>query len=181
MAVPTLSLNEWVVLALLGEQPAHGFAIARHLRAGTDLGRVLTLRRPLVYRALDRLVDAGLAEAQHTEPGDAGPNRTVHRITPRGRRAVTGWLRRPVHHVRDLRIEFLVKMRLNERARRDPSPLISAQHDALSDTLEHLARSDSEADVVDRWRLHNARAAAAFLAELDSAGAVRGSEDRVST
>ncbi len=43
-----LSLTEWVVLALLGERPAHGFALARELAAGGDLGRILTVHRPLV-------------------------------------------------------------------------------------------------------------------------------------
>lgn len=166
MATADLSLNEWVVLALLGEEPAHGFALARQLRADADLGRILTVHRPLVYRALDRLVEAGLADAAHTEPGDAGPNRVVHRITPRGRRALRSWLARPVTHIRDLRIEFLVKLRLTERARQDPSRLVRAQHEALADTLDNLSRPEPGADVVDRWRLHNAGAARRFLEEL---------------
>ena len=73
---PELSLTEWVVLAVLVEAPIHGFAIAKELRPDTDLGRILTVHRPLVYRALDRLVAAGLAEPHHTEPGAAGPTRT---------------------------------------------------------------------------------------------------------
>lgn len=106
MAAPDLelSLTEWVVLALLAEAPCHGFAVSKELRPGTDLGRILTVHRPLVYRALDRLVSAGLAEPHHTEPGDAGPNRTLHRVTGRGAVGVGDWLDRPVGHVRDLRI-----------------------------------------------------------------------------
>ncbi|MGH8947639.1 MAG: PadR family transcriptional regulator, partial [Acidimicrobiia bacterium] len=69
------STTEYVVLGLLTEGPTHGFAISKVLQPGTNLGRVITVRRPLVYRALDRLVDAGLAEPAHTEPGAAGPNR----------------------------------------------------------------------------------------------------------
>ncbi|MFV0259098.1 MAG: PadR family transcriptional regulator, partial [Acidimicrobiales bacterium] len=67
--VPELSLTEWVVLAVLAEAPTHGFAVAKELRPGTDLGRVITVHRPLVYRALDRLVAAGLIEYHSTEPG----------------------------------------------------------------------------------------------------------------
>ena len=165
-----MSLTEWVVLALLAERPTHGFALARDLRRGSDLGRILTVHRPLVYRALDRLVEAGLAEPRRTEPGDAGPNRVVHRATRRGRRAAEAWLRRPVGHVRDLRIEFLVKVRLVERRGADRVPLISAQRDALADTFAHLAGGEPDIDVVDRWRLHNARAAERFLDELAEAG-----------
>lgn len=160
------SLNEWLVLALLVERPAHGFAIARELRPGTDLGRVLTVHRPLVYRALDRLVTAGLAEPHHTEPGDAGPNRTLHRATAAGREALESWLDRPVAHVRDLRIEFVAKVRLNERRSRDPRRLIEAQRKSLAATLDHLTTPAPDADVVDLWRRHSAAAARTFLDSL---------------
>jgi DNA-binding PadR family transcriptional regulator len=165
-----LSLNEWVVLALLAERPAHGFAIARELRADSDLGRILTVHRPLVYRALDRVAAAGLVEAHHTEPGDAGPNRTLHRVTRRGRRALTGWLTEPVQHVRDLRIEFLLKLRLAERAGRDAGPLVGAQRAALAETLDHLTQTDEDADVVELWRRQSARAAQEFLELLSPVG-----------
>jgi len=161
--LPTLSLTEWTVLALLGEQPSHGFAVGRQLEAATDLGRVLTVHRPLVYRALDRLAAAELVKARHTEPGLAGPDRTVYGLTPRGRRALRRWLVTPVQHVRDLRIELLVKLRLIDRAGGDQLPLIHAQRAALGETLEALARLPDGSDEVDLWRHHNALAAAAFL------------------
>ncbi|MEO1064103.1 MAG: PadR family transcriptional regulator [Actinomycetota bacterium] len=156
-----LSVTEWVVLALLAEGPTHGFAISKELRPDADLGRVLTVHRPVVYRALDRLAAAGLVEVGRPEPG-AGPNRTVHRTTRRGRSAVARWLDRPVDHVRDLRIEFLVKLRLNQRRGRDLVDVVEAQRATLAGTFERLA-DGSDDDVVERWRRHNARAAAAFL------------------
>ncbi|MCB0996264.1 MAG: PadR family transcriptional regulator [Acidimicrobiales bacterium] len=159
---PEPSLTEWVVLALLAESPMHGFAVGKELRPDTDLGRVLTVHRPLVYRALDRLVAAGLAEPHHTEPGDAGPNRTLHRPTRRGRARLDRWLDRPVDHIRDLRIEFVVKLRLNQRRGRDATRLVTAQRAALGPTFERLARAPDD-DVVDSWRRHNAAAARSFL------------------
>ena len=127
MATPELSLTEWVVLALVGEAPTHGFAVARELQAETDLGRILTVHRPLVYRALSRLEEAGLVEEAATEPGDAGPNRTVMRATRRGKAALKRWFVHPVDHIRDLRIEFLIKLRLTERRGNDAQPLVAAQ------------------------------------------------------
>jgi PadR family transcriptional regulator AphA len=171
MTWPDLSLNEWVVLALLAEAPTHGFGIARELRADADLGRILTVHRPLVYRALDRVVGAGLAELHHTEPGDAGPTRTLHGITGTGRSALGVWLGEPVTHVRDLRIEFLVKLRLSERSGRDPTALITAQQAALAGTLERLTRLAPPADAVDLWRYHNALAARQFLTAVAAAAA----------
>jgi PadR family transcriptional regulator AphA len=164
---PNLSLTEWTVLALMGEQPSHGFAVGRQLEAGTDLGRVFTVHRPLVYRALDRLVAAGLVKADHTEPGVAGPDRTIYALTSQGRRALSAWLETPVEHVRDLRIELLVKLRLIARAGGDPRRLVHAQRAALGETLEALAQLPTGSDEVDLWRHHNAQAAAAFLAHLE--------------
>ena len=46
-------LTDWVVLALVVEQPRHGFALARELAADGALGEVWTVPRPLVYRAID--------------------------------------------------------------------------------------------------------------------------------
>lgn len=166
MAAPELSLNEWVVLALLDEGSSHGFALSKQLAPDSDLGRVLTVRRPLVYRALDRVVAAGLAEPHHTEPGAAGPNRTVHRLTRRGRTVVRRWLDEPVDHVRDMRLEFLVKLRLLARAGRDSSGLVAAQRAALDATLDGLAASAPGDDEVDLWRRHTALAVSAFLDDL---------------
>lgn len=163
MTTPDLSLTEWVVLALIGETPSHGFAVARRLQPATDLGRILTVHRSLVYRALDRLNDAGLIERLATEPGDAAPKRTVMRVSRRGRRALDRWFVTPVDHVRDLRIEFLVKMRLTERLGRDPGELVSAQRRELAATLETLTESGEDDDVVDRWRRHVALATRDFL------------------
>ena len=116
MDAPRLSLTEWAVLAVLAERPAHPFAVARLLGEDGELGRVLTVRRPLVYRAAERLAAAGLCRPDHTEPGEGGPERTVYRATPAGRRALAKWLAEPVTRVRDLRLEFLLKVRLTRRA-----------------------------------------------------------------
>ena len=62
--VPPLSPTEHAVLGVLAEAPTHGFAIAKDLAPGTSVGRVLTVRRPLVYRALDRLVAARSCRSQ---------------------------------------------------------------------------------------------------------------------
>lgn len=165
MATPELSLTEWVVLALVGESPTHGFAVARELQAESDLGRILTVHRPLVYRALSRLQDAGMVEEAATEPGDAGPNRTVMRATRSGKAALKRWFVQPVDHIRDLRIEFLIKLRLTERRGDTAERLVIAQREELAATFDLLA-APSDGDVVDQWRHQNALAARTFLNNL---------------
>jgi PadR family transcriptional regulator AphA len=164
----SLTLNDLVVLAVLREEPAHGFALSRLLAPDSDLGRILTIRRPQVYRAIDRLASAGLIEPRAVEPGDAGPTRTVYGVTESGTAPLDDWLTTPVDHVRDLRVEFLVKLRLLERRGRDPANLVEAQHRALGPTLERLV-TGRRGDVVERWRAHNAEAVSRFLAGLGGA------------
>ena len=161
-----LSVTEHAVLGLLSEGPCHGFAISKQLGPESEVGRILTVRRPLVYRALDRLVDAGLAEPIHTEKGVSGPNRVIHQVTKSGQGELNRWLDLPVDHIRDIRIEFLLKVALLIRARRSPRRLITAQRKSLESTLQALDEIRAD-DHVSRWRRHNARAAAEFLEELD--------------
>ncbi|MGQ0849996.1 MAG: PadR family transcriptional regulator [Actinomycetota bacterium] len=162
------SLTEFAVLGLLAEGRTHGFAISKVLASDGSVGRILTVRRPLVYRALDRLVEAGLAEAVDTEPGTAGPNRVVHRITPAGRRRLIRWLGKPVDHIRDLRIEFQLKLTLLQRSRKSALSLIRRQRLALMPTLVALDLPTATiANHVELWRQHNASAADAFLSHLE--------------
>jgi len=163
---PRLSLTEWAVLAVLAERPAHPFAVARLLAQDGELGRVLTVRRPLVYRAAERLAAAGLCRPDHTEPGAGGPERTVYRATPAGRRALAKWLAEPVSRVRDLRLEFLLKVRLIRRAGRSPLGLVQAQRAALAPRLDALS-AGGEDDEVALWRRHSARSARGFLEDLE--------------
>src|SRR3954469_19845307 len=105
----SLNLTEWVVLAVAAEGTTHGFDIARELDERGDLGRIWTVKRPLVYRAIDSLARAGLVSGAGTEEGGRGPQRRLLQVTPIGRRAVTKWLGEPVVHVREVRTELLLK------------------------------------------------------------------------
>ena len=155
------------MLGLLAEGPAHPFALARQLRSDGPLGRVFTVRRPLVYRAVDRLRIDGLIGRRRTEAGAAGPERTVYEITSPGNDALAAWLQEPVEHIREFRLALLLKITLLRRAGRSIADLVSAQRTVLAPTLDRLASLGADADDVDLWRHHNAVAAAAFLEEVE--------------
>src|SRR5262245_34364947 len=157
----TRSLTEWVVLGLVAEGPTHGFALARLLARGGEVGRVWAATRPLTYRAIDQLAADGLIEPVRTEPG-AGPPRTVHRATPAGRRAVRRWLAQPVAHPREVRAELLVKLLLLERADQPTAALLAAQREELADVLAAARRTTAD-DSVSRWRAEQAAAIDRFL------------------
>jgi DNA-binding PadR family transcriptional regulator len=163
---PTLSLNEWAVLGVLVDNPRHGYDIAAELKSGTPVGDVWHLTRQLVYRALERLDALGLAEPRRTEPGDAGPPRTVYGPTRRGRGTLRSWLDTPVTHLRDVRSALLLKLVLLERLGLDRGPLVRAQRVAFEPLIDRLDDAPSTEHVTTLWRHHSAAAAAAFLDDL---------------
>jgi PadR family transcriptional regulator AphA len=165
--LPELSLSEWAVLALVAEQPTHGFAIAKELAPEGDLGQIWTVRRPIVYRALARLEEQNLIEQLGTESGDRGPVRTRVGPTRTGKAAVDRWLDTPSEHVRDLRTQLLLQLRFLDRRGLDLSHLATVQLERLAPILaalrEQADTTDGFAGLLARWRYESAQAAARVL------------------
>jgi DNA-binding PadR family transcriptional regulator len=163
----TLAPGEWAVLALLCERPAHGWALAGQLGPDGELGSVWSLGRPLVYRSLEVLDERQLIEAAGHEPGVRGPNRTIFRATPEGRRALEHWLQEPVEHVRDVRSLLLLKLVFAERAGIDPEPMLLEQHTSIVTAIHSLeARtraSGGSERILLRFRLESTRAVLRFI------------------
>lgn len=162
-----LSLAERVVLGLVAEGPTYGFAVARLLEPAAAVGRVFHVPRPVVYRSIDRLIEAGLVVAGRVEAGNRGPQRTLISASPAGRRAAQRWLGVPVGHVRDFRTELLVKLALLGRAGRSSAGLIDAQRRLLEPIVAALADQRDKAEGFDAtladWRYETAQAALRFL------------------
>jgi DNA-binding PadR family transcriptional regulator len=162
-----LTAGEWAVLALLVEEPTHGFAIARALAPEGEVGRIWSVRRPLVYRAVEMLTRMALVRPAETVPSRSGPRRTVLEATPQGRRALARWLGEPVAHVRDARSLLMLKLLFLTRAGSDLEPLLRAQRAHFAELAEGLTGAANEADGFDRalllWRLESATAATRFV------------------
>ena len=165
-SLPEMSLPEWLVLAILSRQPAHGFAVAQLTAPDGDLGRVWQIPKAVVYRAIGRLLDAGLIAPEGTEPGQ-GPQRTVYTATPPGSQAADRWLHTPVEHVRDIRSHLLLKLALLDRAGVDPGDLLDAQRAVLEPIAaaieaRHAASAGFDATLL-AWRRATAVAALDFI------------------
>jgi PadR family transcriptional regulator AphA len=165
-----LSAGEWAVLGLLSEDPAHGFALARAMARDGAVGQVRSMRRPLVYRALETLEQRELIRPAGTVPSRSGPQRTMFEPTPSGSQAVTEWLDQPVNHVRDARSLLMLKLLFLSRRDADPTPLLEAQRGQLSSQAERLADAVEQTEGFDRtlllWRLHTTTAAVRFTENL---------------
>jgi DNA-binding PadR family transcriptional regulator len=170
---PSLSVPEWLVLAILSQQPRHGFAVAQLTAADGELGRVWQVPKAVIYRAIGRLLEVGLIEPEGTEPG-LGPQRTVYAATPAGQRAAQRWLRTPVDHVRDIRSQLLLKLALLDRAGEDPADLLRMQRKVLEPIVRAMeAKNDAQRHADDAaggfdailiaWRKATALAALDFI------------------
>jgi DNA-binding PadR family transcriptional regulator len=162
----SLSVPEWLVLAILGRQSSHGFAIAQLTAHDGELGRVWHIPKAVIYRSIGRLLDAGLIEPEGTEPG-LGPQRTVYKARPAGRAAAQRWLHTPVDHVRDIRSQLLLKLALLDRAGDDPADLLRRQREVLEPIARAIETTSVQGSGFDAillaWRKANALAALGFL------------------
>ena len=161
------SLQEWAALGLLCEAPAHGWAVARELAPTGSVGGIYSCTRPLVYRALRQLRDAGLVEVRGTGPSEQGPAYTTLGPTRRGRARFVRWRASAVAHVRDLRSELMLKLLFHDRAALDPRMLLIRQASVLARierTLENQLASTSGFDrTLALWRLSSSRGALSFV------------------
>src|ERR1700754_3700062 len=172
-----LGLAEMVVLAVVDERPIHGFAVSALTGRDGELGRAWHLPRPVVYRAINRLLAADLIRADAVE-SDSGPQRTVYAVTAQGRRRTREWLQSPVGHVREMRSAFLLKLALLHRRGEDRAPLLARQCEVLAEIAAALrrggARSAELADfesVLIGWRQATTSAALTFVDDLSRADA----------
>jgi PadR family transcriptional regulator AphA len=165
-----LSLSDWAVLGVVAQRPTHGWPVVRALAADGTLGRVWTVGRPVVYRSLTTLADAGLIEPAGDAPGVRGPQRTIMRVTRSGRSALRKWLATPVVHVRDIRTEFLLKLALLDEANEPHRELVNRQLAALApvfDAMSARTKGDAFERALALWRREQALAVQRFLRSLE--------------
>jgi PadR family transcriptional regulator AphA len=96
-------------LLLLDDGAGHGYDLARHFADGQPLAEVIRLEPGMLYHHLKKLNRSGWATASIEHQGTRPP-RMVYRITDAGRAELHRWLREPVAHTREIRLEFLVKL-----------------------------------------------------------------------
>ena len=132
------------VLALLADEPAHGYEIKRALeeRFGTVIA---PLNAGQVYTTLQRLQrDELVADDAVAQSGR--PDKRVYRLTEAGRRALEEWLGAPSAPTR-LRDDFFMKLVLaHSMGLADPAGLIERQRAAYLRSLGDLERVLGHAD-----------------------------------
>jgi DNA-binding PadR family transcriptional regulator len=102
---------EHAILGLLffEESGGHGYDLARHFGDDRPLGNVLKLEPGMLYHHLKKLAGTGWVTVD-VEPQGTRPPRQVYTLTDEGKTELLRWLREPVQHTREIRLEFLVKL-----------------------------------------------------------------------
>jgi PadR family transcriptional regulator, regulatory protein AphA len=103
-----LTPSEYAVLGLLRQRPAYGYELQRHFSPASDVGSVCPVEPAMVYAILKSL--AGLELIDGAWDNAHYPPKAVYEVTPQGDDAFQRWLRRPVGRMREVRLDFLLKL-----------------------------------------------------------------------
>ena len=74
---------ELMILSSLRLKPMHGYALAKHIKAGSD--NLLQIEEGSLYPALQRMLKAGWLKSQAGTSAKGRPTR-IYRLTPKGAR-----------------------------------------------------------------------------------------------
>jgi PadR family transcriptional regulator AphA len=150
-----LSATAKVILGMLAARPRSGYEIKQLVDHSTRFFWAASYGQ--IYPELKRLAEAGLIEGADASQG--ARQRTVHRLTAKGKRAVRRWLKGPPE-VYELRDEGLLKLFFAgsvdpargaeiARERAAHSAEIAAQLRALRESHELERAKDAPAYTVD--------------------------------
>ena len=138
MAERPLLPGEYAVLALLALRPMHGYEMTAFIQ-DEGLSDVCPVEQSTLYTYLRNVETRGLVRWREERVGQRPPRKTFE-LTPAGRDLIDGWLRRPVGRMREVRLEFLLKLfflaRLDPEAHRE---LLGGQVAACEAYLHDLA------------------------------------------
>jgi DNA-binding PadR family transcriptional regulator len=100
--------GEFAVLGLLAIRPMHGYEMARYFDRD-DLIEVCPIEQSLLYTYVRNVEERGLVNWTEERVG-ARPPRKTYALTEAGRLLVNMWLRQPAERMREVRVEFLLKL-----------------------------------------------------------------------
>lgn len=103
-----LLAGEYATLCLLSLRPMHGYEMVAFL-GDEGLDTVCPVEQSTLYTYLRNVESRGLVAWEEERVG-LRPPRKMYQLTPAGSDLVHGWLRRPVERMREVRVEFLLKL-----------------------------------------------------------------------
>jgi len=134
-----LGPTEYAVLGLLSLKPCHGYELATHFAAEGDLGLVCHAHISVLYASLRGLEELDYVCAE-TEAQPSYPPRRTFYLTSFGETAFRRWVDEPVHRIRQVRLDFLLKLYFSRLLPdHDTTALLGAQVAASRVYVDELA------------------------------------------
>lgn len=100
--------GEYAALGLLAIEPAHGYELHRRWQA-SSLAEVLSLEQSVLYGYLRVLDRRGFLDWEEHRVGNR-PVRRIYSPSEEGWTHLRAWLRTPVHRLRQVRLDLLLKL-----------------------------------------------------------------------
>lgn len=139
-----LSPVQYAILGLLHREAAHGYGLQRSFMEGSDLAGVVHIEQASLYAALKDLATRELIEGTETREG-LRPPRTVYSLSKHGERVLDAWMRTPVERLRQVRLDFLLKVYFaRQRSEAAVRALVDAQIATCHRYLADLEAQASE-------------------------------------
>jgi DNA-binding PadR family transcriptional regulator len=162
--------TRFALLGLLLDQPSHGYDLYQRFSDPAGLGQVWHLGMSQMYADLKTLEASGWVSARREQQG-ARPAKNIFTLTKDGRTAFQEWMAQPSRGLREMRVEFIVRLYFAQR--RTPNAvaaLIARQEESLREELGRLRQSRPSphesavfVQVVHSFRLSQIEAALTWL------------------
>ena len=135
------SVGEFAVLGILAQRSMHGYEMA-HCFEHEDLCEVYPIEQSMLYTHVRKLEERGLISGAEERVGQRPPRKT-YSLSETGTESLRNWLGEPVERMRQVRVEFLMKLYFLHAI--DPAwqgPEFLPTLDEFSAPLTWLARVD---------------------------------------
>ena len=127
---------ELLILAMIRDEPRHGYEIKK--RVGGVLGLGVTLNNNILYPALRRFEEEGAVRSK-LEPQEGSPARRVFRLTPKGHELLRTMLEDFPAERAASDPEFLVRLAFFDLVDREVRfDILQTRRQVLEKELEHL-------------------------------------------
>jgi PadR family transcriptional regulator, regulatory protein AphA len=129
---------EYGILGLLRQKPAYGYELQRHFSGKQGLGRVCPVEPGMVYASLKSL--SGLEMIDGRWDNTTYPPKAIYTTTDLGEMAFQRWLMAPVGRIREVRLDFMVKLYFALKEDKElAAQIIEAQLAATREYAEEIA------------------------------------------
>ncbi len=151
---------ENVILALLDEEPLHGYEIHHRMNQMPGINKIWNIKQALLYSKLDRLENSGFIEPVPDQADAELTGRVVFRLTNEGKALIMEWISTPVKKARDIRQDFLGKLIIARRYGINHAlDLLQKQRVVCQSWYDHLLQDlpVTSADALDEAIVHSYR------------------------